>query len=386
MSSLNPVLSQAKGIIENSVSFSLDLMQKKSILCAHKHKKKADSNMVLLPTITATFTKGEFAMNEKRNTTTSDQLQHSFDFKAMHNGVQCIASMNPDDVGTERQFWFTRQMLREIFDVKSDNTITNHVESLVNRGVIEVVKNLTTSEIPTNSGIQKSTLYDLKVFNYLVMRLDTDRAWDMKAKFNDVLVKHETNQNQIALPQTYIEALEALLESKKAEERTRLALVAEQEHVKEIQAGFEIVESRIQKEVFKQSAKAFSDLGVERKKTKRLEAENTSLKTENEELKANLTEKTDQADFLKKKNEEQDQYIPTRYKIRYWVENFGHEPSPFELAKYSRACDKEPIRKPLPSKIHGSIDVNFYHVRAWRLYEQFEWAHVSIKRPSLPLR
>lgn len=162
------------------------------------------------------------------------------------------------------------------------------------------------------------------------------------------------------------------------------ALEAEKQHVSEIQAGFEIVESRIQKEVFKQNAKAFSDLGIERKKTKRLESENVTLKTENEELKANLTEKTDQADFLKKKNEEQDQYIPTRYKTRYWIENFGHEPSPFDLAKYSRACDKEPIRKPLPSKIHGSIEVNFYHVRAWRLYEQFEWAHVSIKRPSLP--
>lgn len=327
-------------------------------------------------------------MNEKRNTTTSDQLQPSFDFKAMHNGVQCIASMNPDDVGTERQFWFTRQMLREIFDVKSDNTITNHVEALINRGVVEVVKNLTTLEIPTNRGIQKSTLYDLKVFNYLVMRLDTDRAWDMKARFNDVLVKHETNQNQIALPQTYIEALEALLESKKAEEQTRLALVAEQEHVKEIQAGFEIVESRIQKEVFKQSAKAFSDLGVERKKTKRLESENTTLKTENEELKANLTEKADQAEYLKKKNAEQDQYIPIRYKTAYWLRNFNHEPSWHELMHYSNACHEAPIERDMTITIHGGLKTNkpvkHYHIRAWKLYEQYEWAHLSIDRPLLP--
>ena len=327
-------------------------------------------------------------MNEKRNTTTSDQLQPSFDFKAMHNGVQCIASMNPDDVGTERQFWFTRQMLREIFDVKSDNTITNHVEALINRGVVEVVKNLTTLEIPTNSGIQKSTLYDLRVFNYLVMRLDTDRAWDMKAKFNDVLVKHETNQNQIALPQTYIEALEALLESKKAEERTRLALEAEKQHVSEIQAGFEIVESRIQKEVFKQSAKAFSDLGIERKKTKRLESENTSLKTENEELKANLTEKADQAEYLKKKNAEQDQYIPIRYKVAYWMRNFNHEPSWRELLRYSDACHEPAIERDMPITLHGGIKTNkpvkHYHIRAWKLYEQYEWAHLSIDMPLLP--
>ena len=56
------------------------------------------------------------------------------------------------------------------------------LEALIKRGVIEVVKNLTTLKIPTNGGMQETVLYDLKVFNYLVMRLDTDRAWEMKAK------------------------------------------------------------------------------------------------------------------------------------------------------------------------------------------------------------
>ena len=50
------------------------------------------------------------------------------------------------------------------------------LEALVKRGVLEVTKNFVTSEIPTNSGVQQTMLYDLKVFNYLVMRLDTDRA------------------------------------------------------------------------------------------------------------------------------------------------------------------------------------------------------------------
>ena len=54
------------------------------------------------------------------------------------------------------------------------------------------------------------TLYDLKVFNYLVMRLDTDQAWEKKAKFNDVLVERETNAMK-CLPQDYESALEALL-------------------------------------------------------------------------------------------------------------------------------------------------------------------------------
>ena len=49
--------------------------------------------------------------------------------------------------------------------------MTNHVEALVKRGVLEVTKNLVTSEIPTNRGVQQTTLYDLKVFNYLVHKL-----------------------------------------------------------------------------------------------------------------------------------------------------------------------------------------------------------------------
>ena len=59
-----------------------------------------------------------------------------------------------------------------------------------------MTKFFVTSEIPTNSGVQQTMLYDLKVFNYLVMRLDTDRAWEMKAKFNDVLVERETGVTQ----------------------------------------------------------------------------------------------------------------------------------------------------------------------------------------------
>ena len=54
---------------------------------------------------------------------------------------------------------------------------------------------MTTLKIPTNGGMQETVLYDLKVFNHLVMRLDTDRAWEMKAKFNDVLVERETGVN-----------------------------------------------------------------------------------------------------------------------------------------------------------------------------------------------
>lgn len=330
-------------------------------------------------------------MTEKSNTTVPAVRQSDlFDFNAIHNAVKCIESVDPKDNGTQNQFWFTSKMLCEAFNV-AKQTLLDNIESLIKDGELHSTE-FRTVQIPGgNNRVYDTSVYNLEVLNKLGMCCfrGNKKAKEIRNAFNDVLVKHETNQNQIALPQTYIEALEALLESKKAEERTRLALVAEQEHVKEIQAGFEIVESRIQKEVFKQNAKAFSDLGVERKKTKRLESENTTLKTENEELKANLTEKADQAEFLKKKNAEQDQYIPIRYKIAYWVRNFNHEPSWRELLRYSDACHEPAIERDMPITLHGGIKTNkpvkHYHIRAWKLYEQYEWAHLSIDRPSLPM-
>ena len=57
--------------------------------------------------------------------------------------MACIASLDSKDRGTERQFRFTRALLCTLLGVKSENTITNHVQSLINRGVINDVKNLT---------------------------------------------------------------------------------------------------------------------------------------------------------------------------------------------------------------------------------------------------
>ena len=45
-------------------------------------------------------------------------------------------------------------MLAKCFDFHRDS-VTNHVEALVKRGVLEVTKNFVTSEIPTNSGVQQ---------------------------------------------------------------------------------------------------------------------------------------------------------------------------------------------------------------------------------------
>ena len=51
--------------------------------------------------------------------------------------------------------------------------MTNHVEALVKRGVLEVTKNLVTSEIPTNSGVQQTTLDTLTSSNGIKCSVDS---------------------------------------------------------------------------------------------------------------------------------------------------------------------------------------------------------------------
>ena len=151
--------------------------------------------------------------NTMLDTTVSSNSQSLFDFNAEHNGEACIESLRPEDRGTEHQFWFTRALLCTLLGVKSENTITNHIDALINRGVVNDVKNFTSLNIKNGNGngAVKTTLYDLKVFNCLVMRLDTDQAWEKKAKFNDVPVERETGvkQNQSVMLPNFCNPAEA---------------------------------------------------------------------------------------------------------------------------------------------------------------------------------
>ena len=83
---------------------------------------------------------------------TLNQDNSLFNFNAVHNGEACIESLRPEDRGTERQFRFTRALLCTLLGVKSVNTIDNHVEALIKRGVVTVVKNLTTVMLPDSLG------------------------------------------------------------------------------------------------------------------------------------------------------------------------------------------------------------------------------------------
>ena len=277
--------------------------------------------------------------NEKQNCVSSNPL---FDFDAEHNGEACIESLRPEDRGTERQYWFTRALLCTLLGVKSVNTIDNHVEALIKRGVVTVVKNLTTVKLSNSAGaINDTILYDLKVFNYLVMRLDTDQAWEKKAKFNDVLVERET-QTQPVLPTTYLEALEALVASEKA----KLALQAERDEAVRTKA---MIGSR-------REATAMNTASQKSKECAR-------LTTENEELKDAVGRGSSWRTVSMMKAE--------------WIREFGHAPVWQKLRQFSKDVGIDPIHdveeKVILSNGSEKVSISYrYHREAWARYRKYE--------------
>lgn len=136
-----------------------------------------------------------------------------FNFNAKHNGVGCIESLSPEDRGTENQFWFTAQMFVDIF-CELRRTIERNIESLLTDEEISMDKNVRTEKIPAMDGKSyQTTMYNLEVLNKLGMCCfrGNKKAKEIRNKFNDVLVKHETQTPMICLPQDYESALEALL-------------------------------------------------------------------------------------------------------------------------------------------------------------------------------
>lgn len=292
--------------------------------------------------------------NTMLDTVVSSNSQELFDFNAVHNGEACIESLDPKDRGTERQFRFTRALLCTLLGVKSVNTIDNHVESLIKRGVVTVVKNLTTVKLSNSAGaINDTILYDLKVFNYLVMRLDTDQAWDKKAKFNDVLVERETgvkqNQPMMCLPQDYESALEALLakvRENKALEAQNKALEAERDEA--IRTKAQIGSTR--------EATAMNTASQKSKECKRLTIENAELK---DAVGRGSLWRT--VSMMKSE----------------WIREFGHAPVWQKLKQFSKDVGIEP-KKDVEEKVilpngREKVSISYrYHREAWARYRKYE--------------
>ena len=277
----------------------------------------------------------------------SSNSQELFDFNAEHNGEHCIASLDPKDRGTERQFRFTRALLCTLLGVKKEDTITNHVDKLLERGAVTVTKNLVTVKIANSVGaVNETTLYDLTVFNHLVMRLDTDRAWEMKAKFNDVLVERETQAQPTIFD--YARALIAEKERSDALEAQNKALTAERDEA--IRTKAMIGSNR--------EATAMNTASQKSKECKRLTAEN-------EELKDAVGRGTN--------------WHTVNMMTAEWKREFGHAPSWYKLKEFSADLPKEmkPVKDVEVKAVlkNGSEKVNKvfrYHREAWAKYREYE--------------
>ena len=150
--------------------------------------------------------------------------------QSMHNNIQCIESLDPNDKGTSRQYWFSASMLANIFDIAL-NTVKNNVDFLVKWGEVTIVKNLTIVQTQNSAGaVKDTTLYDLQVFNKLAMQLRTDAAMEIRSKFSDVLVEVETTGQYNVQKQDPSYMIEDPIERAKAwikEQEEKRALEAE---------------------------------------------------------------------------------------------------------------------------------------------------------------
>ena len=288
--------------------------------------------------------------NTMLDSTVSSNSQELFDFNAVHNGEACIASLDPKDRGTERQFRFTRALLCTLLGVKKEDTITNHVDKLLERGAVTVTKNLVTVKIANSVGaVNETTLYDLTVFNHLVMRLDTDRAWEMKAKFNDVLVKHETQaQPELTDAEIMSRALEIAHRTLALREERIKALTAERDEA--IRTKAQIGSSR--------EATAMATASAKSRECKRLTAENAELK-----------------DAVGRGTN----WHTVNMMRAEWEREFGHAPSWHKLKEFSADLpkDMQPIKdvevKVVTSNGSEKISKLFrYHREAWAKYREYE--------------
>lgn len=287
--------------------------------------------------------------NTMLDTVVSSNSQELFDFNAEHNGEACIESLRPEDRGTERQFWFTVAMMCVIFECSAD-TIRRRVETLVNTGDINETQNCVSLTNVQAFGYNTTTLYDLTVFNKLAMTfIDNQRAVEIRAKFNDVLVKHETQvQPEMSDAEIMSRALEIAHRTLANREERIKALTAERDEA--IRTKAQIGSRR--------EATAMNTASQKSKECAKLTAENAELK-----------------DAVGRGTN----WRTVNMMTAEWKREFGHAPSYHKLRLFSADLpkDMQPV-KDVEVKVvlqNGSEKVNLltrYHREAWAKYREYE--------------
>lgn len=115
-----------------------------------------------------------------------------FKYNSSHNSFPAIESLNPIDIGTEKQFWFTAKMLCDMFQITKP-TLYSRVETLIKVGDLSVKNSLQTKMPDSRGSLHETTLYDLKVLNKLAMTMiDNPIAVGVREAFNDIITQVET--------------------------------------------------------------------------------------------------------------------------------------------------------------------------------------------------
>lgn len=151
-----------------------------------------------------------------------------FDFNAKHNGEACIESLRTEDAHTPNAFRFTIAMLCTIYAVPKQ-TMHDNIDSLLDDEEI-AQSDISYYAIPGgNNRTYETALYNLTVLNRLGMCCfrKNKEAKKVRDKFNDVLVKHETQEQPTIYD--YARALIAEKERSDALEAQNKALTAERD-------------------------------------------------------------------------------------------------------------------------------------------------------------
>ena len=289
--------------------------------------------------------------NTMLDSTVSSNSQELFDFNAEHNGEACIESLRPEDRGTERQFWFTVAMLCVIYGV-AERTLRDNIESLIEDG--EVDCEISQSTVITEDSMgrdHKTTIYNLEVLNKLGMCCfrKNRKAKEIRDKFNDVLIKHETQaQPELTDAEIMSRALEIAHRTLALREERIKALTAERDEA--IRTKAQIGSSR--------EATAMNTASQKSKECAKLTAENAELK-----------------DAVGRGTN----WHTVNMMTAEWKRDFGHAPDWRQLKKFSADLpkDMQPI-KDVEVKVvlrNGSEKINKlfrYHREAWAKYREYE--------------
>ena len=290
---------------------------------------------------------------EMLDSVVSSNSQELFDFNAEHNGESCIASLDQKDT-RENRFWFTIAMFCTIYN-ESDQTIRNNIESLYRDGELGDSRIFERRiNIDDSCGVpHKTTIYNLEVLNKLGMCCfrGNKKAKEIRNKFNDVLVEHETGgygirtvDDMINDPDTAIRLLTQLKILRL--QNDQLAM----ERDEAIRTKAQIGSSR--------EATAMNTASQKSKECAKLTAENAELK-----------------DAVGRGTN----WRTVAMMTAEWKRDFGHAPSYHQLKKFSADLPKEmkPV-KDVEVKVvlkNGSERVNLvtrYHREAWAKYREFE--------------